>query len=159
MINKTKLKIFFERLKRLSEENKPYVICKKHGLLAKHDLDPKKLNDLKKSFADAKTINGLTLCEIEEIFTVGAPLKEFDSPCAAEVRSAVIKHFESSECIVLEVRDDQDYASLYYYTRVDIGDPSKIVANHNTIYFPTGKCFYVNNLKNISGVEEILLNK
>jgi len=72
--------------------------------------------------------------------------KEFDQmPTATDVKEIIIKHFEIKNNIIFVMQDD----SIYKYSKSDIGNPTEIRANHNTIIFQTGRFFYIKYIKRI----------
>ncbi len=158
MIDKSKIYEIFAGIRRASAMNATLVVKFKSGILEEIQLDPEKCDKIEMDFIQTQRFIGSTVCEISEIFTIGTASCEFKNPTASEIRSAVIQHFERQNSIVFQVRDADGHSSLYCYHRKDIGEPSAIKANHKTIYFATGRCFYTQNIAGIIPVKEVLLN-
>lgn len=158
MIDRSKIYEIFSGIRRASAENTTLIVKFKSGILEEVRLDPEKCDKIEMDFIETKKLMGWTICEIAEIFTIGKAAYEFKNPSASEVRSAVMRHFEHQNSIVFQVRDAEGNVSLYHYHRKDIGEPNEIRANHKTIYFATGRCFYTQNVAGIIPVREVLLN-
>lgn len=158
MINKSKIYGIFGEMRKIAEKESTLVVVMKNNILESVPLDIDTCNRLERDFLESRKIMGSSICEIAEIFTVGKALFEFENPSASEVRSAVIKNFEHQNSIIFQVKDEDGFLSLYYYHKSAIGDPNGIRANHKTIYFETGRCFYTSYLKSIIPVKEILLS-
>lgn len=158
MIDKTKIYDLFGEIRFASNEETALIIVPKSGLIEHRKINSNECDRIEKEFIETKRIMGSTVCEIAEMLIVGTPACEFKHPTATEIKSAIIRHFEHQNSIVFQVNDDDGIRSLYYYRRSDIGDPEKINANHKTIYFSTGRCFYTPNISAIIPVKKILLN-
>lgn len=158
MINKSKIYEIFAGIRRASEENLTLVVEPKNGILKVIPLSANECDRIEKTFIETRKIIDFTVCEIAEIFTIGKAACEFKDPGASEIKSVLIGHFEHQNSIIFQVKDEDGHLSLYHYHRMDVGDPNKIVANHKTVYFETGRCFYTKNIAGIVQIKEVLLN-
>lgn len=158
MINKSKIYEIFAGIRRASSENLTLVVEPKNGILKEIPLSANECDRIEEAYIETRKVMGFTVCEIAEIFTIGKAAHEFKDPSASEIRSAMIGHFEHQNSIIFQVKDEDGHLSLYHYHRRDVGEPDKIVANHKTIYFETGRCFYTQNIAGIVQIKEVLLN-
>lgn len=158
MIDKTKIYDLFGQMRNAASESTTLVIALKNGMLQHFPLSICECDWIERTFIETHRIADSTVCEIAEIFTIGKPACQFKKPSADEVKSALVRHFQCQNSIVFQLKDDDGRMSLYYYHRSDIGEPDLIKANHKTIYFSTGRCFYTPNLTGIIHVKEVLFN-
>jgi len=158
VIDKEKIYEIFGEMRKLAGRENILAIVLKNSIIEKIALDIAMCDRLEKDFLETRKIKGFSICEISEIFTIGKAIFEFQRPSAGEVRSAAIINFRHRDSIIFQVKDEDGFLSLYYYRKKDIGDPNEIKANHNSIYFENGRCFYTSYIKSILPVEKILLN-